>query len=61
MSKTSTLKNSILNSELRKSSMKPQHGEIGPSDKVISAILNYSKALSVQKSKHLKHVEIILN
>jgi len=33
----------------------------GPSEQVILNILNYSKALSVSKSKLLKHIETVLN
>ena len=32
-----------------------------PSKQTINNILNYSKALNIQKSEHLKHIEIILN
>lgn len=33
----------------------------GPSQRVISNILNYSKVLSVRKSKYLTQLEFILN
>lgn len=32
-----------------------------PSSNVINNILNYSKALSVRKSKNLKQIELVLN
>jgi hypothetical protein len=32
-----------------------------PGNNVINNILNYSKALSIRKSKSLKHFEIVLN
>lgn len=32
-----------------------------PGNNVINNILNYSKALSIRKSKSMKHFEIILN
>ncbi len=32
-----------------------------PSRNVINNILNYSKALSVRKSKNLEHIELVLN
>jgi len=32
-----------------------------PGDNVISNILNYSKALSIRKSKSLEHIEMVLN
>jgi hypothetical protein len=32
-----------------------------PSDQSIQNILAYSKALSVRRSKHLKHVRLVLN
>ncbi len=61
MNKTSTLKVSKSNSAFKKSRMEPHNEENEPSARVISAILNYSKALSVHPSKHIKHVELILN
>ena len=32
-----------------------------PKDETISNILNYSKALSVRKSKNIEYIEMILN
>ena len=32
-----------------------------PKQKTINNILNYSKALSIRESKHLEHIEIVLN
>ncbi|MBL0049169.1 MAG: hypothetical protein IPP32_13875 [Bacteroidetes bacterium] len=61
MSKTSTLKKT--NSISAHSKSENTHSFEGqePSNSVIQAILNYSKALSVQASKNIKHVELILN
>jgi hypothetical protein len=32
-----------------------------PGDSVINNILNYSKALSIRKSKNVEHIEVVLN
>ena len=32
-----------------------------PGDNVINNILNYSKTLSIRKSKNMEHIEIVLN
>jgi hypothetical protein len=32
-----------------------------PGDSVINNILNYSKALSIRKSKNVEHIELVLN
>jgi hypothetical protein len=32
-----------------------------PGDDIVNNILNYSKALSVRKSKNVKHIEVVLN
>jgi hypothetical protein len=32
-----------------------------PKQETINNILNYSKALSIRKSKHIKHIEMVLN
>ena len=61
MSKTSTLKktNSI-SAHSKSEKTQPFEGQ-EPSNRVIQAILNYSKALSVHPSKNIQHVELILN
>ena len=61
MSQTSTLKKTISNHTHSKSKKMNQIELHEPSEQVIKAILNYSKALSVQPSKNIKHVELILN
>ncbi|TXB63682.1 hypothetical protein FRY74_12480 [Vicingus serpentipes] len=32
-----------------------------PKQQTINNILNYSKALSIRESKHIEHIEIVLN
>jgi hypothetical protein len=32
-----------------------------PSDTIIRNILNYSKALKIEKSKNIDHIELVLN
>lgn len=40
---------------------KPEMKHRGPSKETVDFILNYSKALSVRKSKYVQHVKTILN
>jgi hypothetical protein len=35
--------------------------EVKAPDSIVQNVLNYSKALSVRKSKNLKHIENVLN
>ena len=35
--------------------------EKSPKQQTINNVLNYSKALSVRDSKHLQHIEVVLN
>jgi hypothetical protein len=35
--------------------------EKSPKQETINNILNYSKALSIRESKHIKHIEMVLN
>ena len=56
MSKISTLKKNGSTAK-KMNSIK----EFEPEQSSINAILNYSKALSVRPSKHIKHIELILN
>ncbi len=35
--------------------------ELSPKKQTINNILNYSKALSIKKSKHVDYIEMILN
>tara|TARA_R110001592_G_scaffold339687_6_gene627571 strand:- start:739 stop:930 length:192 start_codon:yes stop_codon:yes gene_type:complete len=37
------------------------NNEKSPKQQTINNILNYSKALSIRDSKHLKHIEMVLN
>ncbi len=63
MKKTSTLKKIIesinpkMNEELDNSNEFP----FEPGNNVINNILNYSKALSIRKSKSMEHFEMVLN
>ena len=61
MSKNSTHKKLDSVSSKSKSKKVKSEEEDGPSQAVIDSILNYSKALNVQKSKHLKHIVTLLN
>lgn len=61
MNKTFTQKNFSVNSnENEKTDNKRKVAE-EPGKHIISNILNYSKALSITKSKNLEHIEIVLN
>lgn len=42
-------------------SQKKENKMFAPKQKTINNILNYSKALSVRKSKHLDFIELVLN
>jgi hypothetical protein len=62
MSKTSTTKKIItsptnMNEELDNTKEFPYE----PGNNVINNILNYSKALSIRKSKNIEHFEMVLN
>lgn len=62
MSKTSTKQitepfNTKMNEEQDNSKEFPYE----PGESVINNILNYSKALSIRKSKNIEHIEIVLN
>ena len=49
-----TLKKSLNNMEVKQP-------ELSPKKQTINNILNYSKALSVKKSKNVDYIEMILN
>ncbi|MBL7882614.1 MAG: hypothetical protein JNL69_00985 [Bacteroidia bacterium] len=62
MSKTSTKKiiepiNNKMNDEFDNDKNFP----FEPESSIVKNILNYSKALSVRKSKNMEHIEMVLN
>ena len=60
MNKTSTQKK--FSTEFNTNETKSfETGNEMPAESVINNILNYSKALSIKKSKNLEHFEIVLN
>jgi hypothetical protein len=62
MSKTSTTKK-IITSPNKMNEEKDNINEFPyePGNNVINNILNYSKALSIRKSKNIEHFEMVLN
>lgn len=60
MNKTSTPKKTIAQS-LSKISSQSTLNEQEPSENTVMAILRYSQALSVRKSKNIDFVDLILN
>jgi hypothetical protein len=60
MNKTSTKKN-LSDSKLNKEMDDAKDFPYEPGDNIINNILNYSKALSVRKSKQMDHFEMVLN
>lgn len=61
MSKTTTNKKFIASTRINKQKADYMGDSIQPSKHVINAILSYSNALSIRKSKSLEHFEMILN
>lgn len=62
MSKTSTKKIiEPINTEMNANCDEKKEFPYEPGKNVISNILNYSKALSIRKSKHVDHFEMVLN
>jgi hypothetical protein len=61
MIKTSTLSTFTATSKKKIKKSESNDEAYEPSDAVISRILNYSKALSVKKSKSMGYVENLLN
>ena len=55
--KKSILSSHLLNNETEQSKEFP----FEPSNNVINIILNYSKALSIRKSKSIEYIEMVLN
>ncbi len=61
MSKTSTKKIIELKTEMNEEFENAKNYLDEPNNSIINNILNYSKALSVRKSKKLEHIELVLN
>lgn len=63
MNKTSTPKKIIepVNQKMNEEIDNKKEFPFEPGKNVINNILNYSKALSIRKSKTLKHIEMVLN
>lgn len=60
MNNTSTKKN-ILSTPLLNNETELNDFPFEPSNNVINKILNYSKALSIRKSKNIEFIEMVLN
>lgn len=62
MAKTSTKKNNVsFNTEMNKEVDNSKEFPYEPGNNVINNILNYSKALSIRKSKSMDYFELVLN
>lgn len=61
MNKTSTKKNIITSPTKKMKTELNNYDPFEPEAFVINNILNYSKALSVRKSKIMDHIEMVLN
>jgi hypothetical protein len=62
MNKTSTKKNSVPKlTEMNEKSDDSNEFPYEPGNSVINNILNYSKALSIRKTKNGEHFEMVLN
>lgn len=61
MNKTSTSKKIITSPTQMNEKDNTQEFPFEPGSNVINNILNYSKSLSIRKSKHLTHFEMVLN
>ena len=59
MQKTSTLVSTILKTTKNKQQKATIVENIEPSDSLIQNILNYSKSLSIQKSKSVGFIEVV--
>ena len=59
MQKTSTLVSTILKTTKNKQQKSDFVDEIEPSDSLIQNILNYSKSLTIQKSKSVGFIEVV--
>jgi hypothetical protein len=61
MNKTSTTKKNITSPTKMNAEDNTNEFPYEPGNNVINNILNYSKALSIRKSKSMQHFEIVLN
>ncbi len=61
MSKTSTKKLTLPDTQLNKGTDDATDFPYEPGDNIINNILNYSKALSIRKSKNMDFFEMVLN
>lgn len=61
MNKTSTKKRTELKTKMDEAVDNVNNVWEEPNDNIINNILNYSKALSIRKSKRVKHIELVLN
>lgn len=61
MNKTSTKKIVLPDTKLNKEIDDANDFPYVPGDNIINNILNYSKALSIRKSKQMEHFEMVLN
>ena len=59
MQKTSTLVSTILKTTTNKQQKATIVENIEPSDSLIQSILNYSKSLTIQKSKSVGFIEVV--
>ncbi len=59
MQKTSTLVSTILKTTTNKQQKSDFVENIEPSDSLIQNILNYSKSLTIQKSKSVGFIEVV--
>jgi len=59
MQKTSTLVSTILKTTKNKQQKVTIVDDIEPSDSLIQNILNYSKSLTIQKSKSVGFIEVV--
>ncbi|MBA3705705.1 MAG: hypothetical protein H0W84_07325 [Bacteroidetes bacterium] len=63
MNKTSTSKKIIkpIKTKMNETIDNKKEFPFEPGNNVINSILNYSKALSIRKSKSMEHFELVLN
>lgn len=61
MSKTSTKQIEPFNTKMNEETDNSKEFPYEPGDNVINNILNYSKALSIRRTKTLEQIEMVLN
>lgn len=61
MSKTSTKQKSELKNKMNEEIDNEKNYMDEPGKNIINNILNYSKALSIRKSKSIENIELVLN